>query len=231
MIRMFARAMARFPLVLFPIGLFSIVIVGQIAISQGEAFAQVSILPRQAAILDPGIDGIWGTYIIAVENAGPTPAEFEFPVTLPKETADFKAQAGVTDANLFPMPGGGLQIKAMFAPGQTLIAIGFEVHARGGRGTVTFVPKGIVQDLSVMTPLGSLTINSADLQRAPSPAKFGDRLLDALISQGPLTADRPYVVEVLGIPESRRRLWWLGGCVGFGLFAALFWVRMRHFRR
>lgn len=176
------------------------------------AHAEVTIAPRHVIIIRPGIDRIIGSYLFAFENHGSAPEKFSGTILLPTETIDWSPVEGVEPSEVRLGENGGLVIEKSVAPGTNLVLMGFEVRSLWGKATLTLIPKDALQDLSILTPPGALTVSAPGAEFVPN-VDFSGHAFDRLAIAS-LAAGQKIVVEMNGVPQGRMGLWIAGSIVG-----------------
>jgi hypothetical protein len=199
--------------------LIRILVIGFLAIVAQPGYGETRIEARHVIMLHPGFDTVWGTYMFGVRNDGTEPEKLRGFLTLPKETADFQAQEGLTQEELISGGADGLMFEKEFPAGLTLISIGFKVNANFGSTVLTFAPKVDLQDFSVVTKKDPLTIKSSSgLLNEPGITPVSNEDFVAITAKGPIHTGESVVIEVGNVPEGRGRLWIAGGIIA-GLIA------------
>lgn len=170
-----------------------------------KAAATVQISNKHIYVLYAGVDSVFGSYIFLVQNPGTAPERLSFPVMLPTETIDFQAQEGLAPNELtLGSNGSGLTIDKEFAPGDTLITIGFKVPADVGHAPMTIKATQPFESLSFFVFEGKFQVEGPNLVAKPNVG-FSGRVYDTYtLSQG--EAGKTYRVDLKGIPEGRDRL-------------------------
>ena len=192
--------------------------VAALTIMPQVSFAEVTLAPRHVMIVRPMIDQVWGSYIFALENRGTAPERFASTLMLPKETVDFRPEEGVTPQEVRLGENGGIVLEKNVDPGTNLVLMAFAVKSLFGKTQLTLKPTVAINDLSILTPPGSLTVtaNGAEFtQNVDFSGHPFDRL--AIPSIG---ANQEFVVTIEGIPQGRAALWIAGSLVGAVLAAA-----------
>jgi hypothetical protein len=201
--------------------IFSLVLV---AFSSQLSFAQVRIEARHVTMLHPGVDTAWGSYMFGVRNEGTAPAKFSGYLTLPKETIDFQPQEGLSPEEIHQDGEKGLMFEKEFPPGMTLIAVGFKVNGRFGAATLTYVPKGDLDQMSFVTKKGGLNIATpSSLFGAAHVATMQNEEFLAIDSNGSLGPGSSFSIEVTNLPEGRGRLWMVGAILSLILVIGAIW--------
>jgi len=173
---------------------------------------------RHIIILQADLKNIWGTYFFAVTNPAMVPAEFETLITLPDDTVDFRAQDGLSDADLRLDDQGRLYIKKTFQPGLNLLGVGFQVKAsKSGADLIHMTPLVDIPELSVAVPVGSSLKVSGPQFKAGVPPMLAGGKYTGMIATAPVGKGSGVTIHLDGIPKDRFSFTLLGGLV-FVLF-------------
>lgn len=207
---------------------------------------------RHLMMLRPGLEMVWGTSVFAVVNEQPTPMRGRFAVMIPKETSDFAPQEGVDASELKQDEHGGLFVEKDFAPGTTVVGIGFMVPAAGGRATLTvvgpasdattpgaqagrniglLVTRGAMQlalNTSATTAANKVALIPAGANSILPGMGDGESGYHQYVSTQPLIAGEALAIQLRGIPIGRAPYWTLGVLIGLIVFlggGTLAWKR------
>ena len=185
-----------------------------------ELKSDIFLSTRHIIILQADLKYIWGTYYFAVTNQGTEPAQFKTYVSLPAKTLDFKAQDGLSDADLKLDQDGRLYIDRSFKPGLNLLGIGFQIAADGSaHDSIIFSPLVDIPELSIAIPVQSgLKVSGEQFQDGVPPMLAGGKYI-GMIAKEPVGAGQDVVIEVHGIPKEKGKFQLLGAIVAVLLFA------------
>lgn len=176
-----------------------------------SAQAAVNLSGRHIYVFFPGLDAVWGSYLFLVNNPGTEAERFTFPVLLPTETIDFQGQDNLNPDELKLGPDGGLTIDKVFAPGDSMISIGFKLPADQGVAKATVKPAYDFESLGFFVWQDTMAVEgdglSLDVRKGVS---FSGKNYDTYtLMKG--VKDQSYKIQIRGIPEGRGRLWIIGG--------------------
>lgn len=169
-----------------------------------SAFATLELSEKHLIILRAGIDSLWGDYVFSIQNNTPTPQPTKIPLFLPAETVDFKAIEGIVDADLrLDTERGAVILAKAFAPGATVVNVGFKVEAEAGEGTLTFTAAQHLPSVNVLYEGEILTVEADSLLPTELP-KIAHVDYQALHTQHPLNIEEEMVIKVTGVPLGRK---------------------------
>lgn len=169
--------------------------------------AEVSVSPKHLLILRSGLDAVYGTYVFAVQNGNSEKQEFSSTILMPKETDDFMPEEGLKAENV-ELINGDLKVRRILDPGLQILSVGFRVPAHDGFAPLTLVPPYDLPSLTILVPRKSTIRLKNSAFR--SGAGNDDPQYMTWEATSPLSAGKPFVLEVEGVAEGRRRLWGLG---------------------
>ena len=192
--------------------LMSLSLVLSLAVMANQANAAVQVSGRHIFILYPGVDSVWGSYILLVQNSGNQPERFSFPVMLPTEMIDFQGQDSLGPNELKLGQDRGLTVDKVFDPGDNLLNIGFKLPATVGLSPLTIKPATGFETLSMFVFEGQFEILGSNLEIRKGVDFSGRKYDTYTITNG--EAGRSYDYTLRGIPEGRARLWIIGWIVG-----------------
>ena len=175
-----------------------------------ESVASVGFGSRHMIMLSADMDHLWGSYYFAVKNQTDAPVIFRAPLSLPPNTVDFRAQEGLTDADIQLASNGSLFVEKEFPPGLNLLAVGFKL-AHGHRDAMVTMRAAVDMDeFSILIPKSSgLSVEASALEPGV-PAMLAGSQFVGLISPGAVAAESELQFLVKGIPEGRRWFWVVG---------------------
>lgn len=191
-------------------------------LSQGATLAG-----RHVYIIHPGMDSVWGSYMLVVEREAEEGAteSAQFQLMLPTETEDWSPQQGIEKDSVQLKPDGGLLVDAVFEKPQTLVVTGFKVAGNSGRVPFTIKVPFEMEDFAVMAIEGQIKIVSDDMKYVGAK-DFSGRKYDTWsmenVAQGKVIQ---FTVE--GIPEGRRNYYILAGLFGLILIGGVTVLALR----
>lgn len=179
-------------------------------VSSTELMA-ASLAGRHVYIIHPGMDTIWGSYMLVVERESEAGASESgrFDLILPQETEDWSPQQGIEKDDVRLKPDGGLEVAAEFTKPETLVVTGFKVAGRGGRVPMSLRLPFAVDEFSIMALEGRVKIESPQFVYK-GPVNFSGSTYDTWSVSAPKAGDE-LRLTVTGIPEGRTRYYVLGG--------------------
>lgn len=184
-----------------------------------NAQAGWSTSERSVMMLYPGVDEVWGSSLVVVENKGTETEKVAVPILLPKELSDFNAQEGVTQNQLQAKSDGRIIAELEVPPGQQMIGVGFKVAANKGMANLTFNVHRDIPNLSVIVPQQPMTMESSYFE-GPRAIAFGEQQQN-LFTKLEVTAGESFSVRMTNIPRGRGQLWLLGGLLSIVLFISV----------
>lgn len=187
-------------------------------VASGMVHAEVTASSRHVVIIQPSVDMLWGSYLLAAENRSAKPEKARLGIIFPAEMVDFKPEEGLAPEDIVLADGdkAHIHVEKAFAPGSTLLGLSFNVQAAGGKAELTFTAPYDVAEFIVMAPQGVLTLRSDDMSLAaaqPFVGKRYDMLRATEFSKG-----KTIRVHVAGIAEGRKAYWYTGAAFAFVVF-------------
>lgn len=204
--------------------------------SAQEGTNDVQLMPRQMMILREGLDAVYGQIMFVARNNASVPLPGKFRVLLPKETSDFSPREGlepgeVALASPQDSPSTtvetqgfqGLLVDKVFAPGVSMMSIGFKVDAKLGSAELNLShPQGVRELNILLLKEGPLKAQSDSLIK-DLRTDVEDPQYDYYELKKPLEPGEVLTLKVSEVPEGRIRYWWMGGITaGILVLAALF---------
>ena len=165
---------------------------------------------RHVYIIHPGMDTVWGSYMLVVEREGEGATESaQFQLMLPTETEDWSPQQGIEKDSVQLKPDGGLMVDAVFEKPQTLVVTGFKVVGNSGRVPFTIKVPFEMDDFAVMAIEGQIKIVSNDMKYTGAKDFSGRKYDTWSVENVPEGKVIQFTAE--GIPEGRRNYYILAG--------------------
>ena len=183
------------------------------------ANADWSTSERSVMMLYPGVDEVWGSSLVVVENKGKQTEKVAVPILLPKELSDFNAQEGVSQNQLQAKSDGRIIAELEVAPGQQMIGVGFKVAANKGMANLTFNVHRDIPNLSVIIPKQPMKMESSDFEE-PRAIAFGEQQQN-LFTKLEVAAGESFSIRMTNIPRGRGQLWLLGSLLSLVLIISV----------
>jgi hypothetical protein len=151
----------------------------------------------------------WLSYYFAVNNETAVPEEFSTPILLPKATLDFIPQMGLEAGDLQQDASGQLTVKKAFAPGVTLVAIGYKIPYSTDNPSLLFTTPIAMPEFSFTTSKASGLLAHSETMTSGTPPMLSDGNYVGLVKND-IPANSSITINISGLPEGRKTLWLLG---------------------
>jgi hypothetical protein len=204
---------------------------------QKDGAMDVQLMPRQMMILREGLDAVYGQTMFVVRNNSSVPLAGKFRVLLPKETSDFSPREGLEPNEvILANPEGasaeaqgnqgfqGLLVDKVFAPGVSMMSIGFKVDAKLGSAELTLSHPQGVRELNILLLKEGPLVAKSDVLVKDLRTDVEDPQYDYFELKKPLEPGDVLTLKVEGVPEGRTRYWWMGGITAGVLILAAFFL-------
>ncbi len=184
----------------------------------------IGLSPSHIVILQTDAEFLYGSYYFAVSNTTGEEKPLATTLRLPRESIDFKAAEGLTNAEISILDDGVLQVNKTFKTGLSLVGIQFKVPVhKDGANILTFVPTQNLPHLFVATQQGDLLRFHASGFVSGIPPMLSGGNYSGIQGQN-IPANQSLSIEITGFPGGRLAFWILAVLVGLlliGLAAAL----------
>lgn len=187
---------------------------------EGDQLSQdVQLMPRQMVILREGLDAVYGQVMFVVRNNGSVPLPGKFRVLLPRETSDFSPREGLEPGEVALASGPehpsqgfqGLIVDKVFAPGVSMMSIGFKVDSKLGSAVINLNhPQGVRELNVLLLKKGPLVAQSDGLVK-DTRSDVEDPQYDYFELKKSLEPLETLTIQINGVPQGRGSYWWLGG--------------------
>ncbi len=180
-----------------------------------SAQADVSVSSRHLYLLTPGLDSLWGSYLVEVNVTGARES-VRIPLNLPLETVDFMPQEGASKEEVMLDPDGQVYLSKVFDEGVHRLAIGFSIPAQSGFAKLSLKFGSQIGDANLLAETGLLTGRGSDFKSVSATEIGPGKRADMWVLSQPVPG-QIYSLEMSGIPEGRTNLWYLGSGVALVL--------------
>jgi hypothetical protein len=189
-----------------------------VTISQSGGGATVALTVRHIVVVTADMESIFGHYYFAVQNRSAEPQRFSFPIMLPQETIDFRAQDGFAQEDL-QIEGNKVVLSKEFPPGLTLLGINFQSRvAAFADDHLTFVMAPEIKEFSLAVLRSSGLELKGENFHEGLPHMLQSSTYRGIVSTEFSSGQKMQVV-VQGVPKERNYLYFVAAI--FAVFLLL----------